>query len=369
MHPPLRPAEILRQRLRDGAYEEVRNEVRAHPDAGLDHQKCLCDALAQLREWQDAIAVAEAHLGTDSYFTPLLLAKFSQNAGDNDACWRWLERAREQEGESIGYLTTASKLAFAEGDTERAVAFGQQVLTLKDGMLSGGLTGKLLSGGTAKILSFSLFGTREVYLFGALANARLWRRKAPDWTCRFYVTHDVPVAIIQALTQLGAEVVVHRNPAIPAYMARFLPLSDPKVARFACRDVDCRPSDREVEILREWENSGRAFHAIRNHPLHTDLVLAGLWGGVPLQGFDLAAEIAACFPMGASNKYGLDQRFLEQRVWARIRTRVLAHDAYYRLDGIETRPVNDPKLGLGHQNPEGLPAELQELGIRVSRKA
>lgn len=148
-------------------------------------------------------------------------------------------------------------------------------------------------------------------------------------------------------------------------MARFLPLQDPTVARFACRDVDCRPTVREVEVLREWETSGQNFHVIRNHPLHTDLVLAGLWAGVPLAEFDLAAEIAACFPKGASNKYGLDQRFLEHRLWARMRDSVLTHDRHYQLDGIETRAVNDTEPGLCHQRPELLRDELRAMGISI----
>lgn len=200
----MRPAEDLRQRLSDGAYAEVRDEVLAHPGAGLEHQKCLCDALAQLRDWAGAISVASALLGQDPYFSAMLLAKFRQNAGDTAASWSWLDRVREEDGESIEYLTTATNLAFAEGDAKRSVAFGQRVLALKDSVFNGGVPRRHLAGGTKKLLLFSLFGSREIYMFGALANARLWKRLAPDWACSFYVTPDVPPAITQALTQLNA---------------------------------------------------------------------------------------------------------------------------------------------------------------------
>lgn len=370
MTPPLRPPGVLRQRLREGHYAEVRDEIRAHPSAGLEHQKCLCDALAQLRDWQAAAAVAEAHLGRDPYFRPLLLAKFAQNARDLTACAHWLDRALAEEGETLGYLTTASKAAAAAGDKARAIAFGQRVLSAKDAALSEAVPEAVpvapLTGGTRKIVAFSLFGTGEVYLFGALANARLWPRMAPDWTCRFHVAPDVPPGIAQALTRLGAEVIPHDDPGVPAYMARFLPLQDASVARFICRDVDCRPTMREIAILREWEAAPQGFHLIRNHVLHTDLVLAGLWGGRPIAGFDLATEIAEAFPRGASNKYGLDQQFLEHRIWARIRGDLLTHDQHYRLDGIETRPVDDPDLGGGHRDLCRIRQELADLGLGVS---
>ena len=366
MTSPLRPVAVLRQCLREGRYAEVRDEIRDHQPDGLEYQKCLCDALAQLRDWGGAIGIASRFVGHDPYFSALLVAKFCQNAGDFTASQGWLERARTEEGETIGYLITASKAALGLGDRSRAVALGQRVLEAKDQNLGRAIAVDPMRGGNAKILSFSLFGTGEIYLFGALANARLWAKMAPDWTCRFYVTPDVPQGVTVALEKLGAEIVLHESPKIPAYLARFLPFQDPGVARFACRDVDCRPTRREVEILREWEQSAFDFHLIRNHPLHTDMVLAGLWGGVPLQGFDLAADIAACFPNGASNKYGLDQYYLERRIWPRIKGNVLAFDAHYRLEGIETRPVEDPQLGGGHHDVETVRRELDGLGIRVS---
>ncbi|MFK7945929.1 MAG: hypothetical protein AB8B85_23885 [Paracoccaceae bacterium] len=366
MAPSLRPANVLRQRLRAGHYAEVRDEVRQHGAKGVEYQKCLCDALAQLRDWSGAIAVAELHLGQDPYFSPVLLAKFHNNTGNYAEGWRWLDEARKADGETIGWLITASKAAFFQNDVLCAIKFGQRALDEKDKALGTPVPITLIEGGSKKILSFSLFGTGEIYLMGALANARLWVQMVPDWTCRFYLAPDVPEGIGKALQQLGAETILQSDPKIPAYLARFLPLQDPQVARFACRDVDCRPTAREVDILREWEKTAHAFHLIRNSPLHTDLVLAGLWGGMPIEGFDLKTEIAACFPKGASNKYGLDQRFLEHRIWARIRSSLLTHDQHYRLTGIETRPVDDPDLGGGHQDIKAVRRELAELRINLS---
>ena len=60
---------------------------------------------------------------------------------------------------------------------------------------------------------------------------------------------------------------------------RFLPLGDPTVSMFAVRDSDGRLSLREKAAVEEWINSSLPFHAMRDHPVHSSPILAGLWGG------------------------------------------------------------------------------------------
>jgi hypothetical protein len=48
-----------------------------------------------------------------------------------------------------------------------------------------------------------------------------------------------------------------------------------------------------------------------------------------------------------------------------IRNRGLVHDKYYRLKGVDTVPLPDPKshFGAGHQNIEAVLGEVERLGI------
>jgi hypothetical protein len=48
-----------------------------------------------------------------------------------------------------------------------------------------------------------------------------------------------------------------------------------------------------------------------------------------------------------------------------IRNRCLVHDKHYRLDGVHTVPLTDPKshFGAGHQKIAALRAEAKKLGI------
>ena len=49
-----------------------------------------------------------------------------------------------------------------------------------------------------------------------------------------------------------------------------------EVAMF--RDLDSRPSQREVDAVHEWLQSKHAFHVMRDHPGHDLPMLAGMWG-------------------------------------------------------------------------------------------
>lgn len=361
---PLDPAQDLRALLRAGRYDDVVRSILAAGDAarGVDYQKCLCDGYAQMRRWTEAIAVATRQLGTDPYFSARLLASLTLNAAQYDACAEWIEEAIREQGETIDILITSSKLAVARAEPRTAKVLGNRILRAKDRQYSTPSTLKIAPG-SRKIAAFSLFGDNPVYTHGAVLNAAIWAELAPDWSVRVYTAPDVPDQITAALRDLGAEVVAHNDPGIPHYMSRFLVLQDPDCARFVCRDTDGRPTGAEMAILRDWERSSKRFHIVRNGLLHTDLILAGLWGGTPLAGFDLGAEIRACFPHGASNKYGLDQYFLERRVWGHVRRSLLVHDPNFRNQGFVCRRFDDPALGKGHVDRGTISRDLAARGI------
>ena len=59
---------------------------------------------------------------------------------------------------------------------------------------------------------------------------------------------------------------------------RFFPTVDPQVELLISRDLDSRFSEREAAAVSEWLESGRALHAMRDHPWHPVPMLAGGWG-------------------------------------------------------------------------------------------
>ena len=141
--------------------------------------------------------------------------------------------------------------------------------------------------------------------------------------------------------------------------ARFLPLADVTVARFLSRDCDSRLNETEAELVAAWAESGRPFHVIRDHVLHTEPVMGQLWGGRCDCGVDIKALIRSL----ASSKYGYDQAMLAFKLWPMIRNHALVHDRHYRLAGVHTVPITAERLGAGYQNLAAIRKEIDRLGV------
>ena len=253
----------------------------------------------------------------------------------------------------------------AEGEMDLARHYGQLVLTARDAELRGARPPRTVArhGGGADVISFSLWGSDPVYLDGAVVNARLARTVLPGWRCRFHVPADLAPETTAALRAEGADVAVVEDPAVPPYFWRFLVLNDPGVNRFLCRDVDSRLDAVDAAVVAEWLGSGAAFHVIRDHLLHNDPILAGMWGGHATPSIDLRAELAAYFGGRPTNKYGHDQRFLAERIWPLVRGDVCVHDRFYATPGIVSRPLPEGSaIGAGFQDPQAVALERERLG-------
>ncbi len=194
---------------------------------------------------------------------------------------------------------------------------------------------------TRNIVAFSLWGTREIYTRGALANARAVPAVFPGWTCRFYHDDSVPRPVLDELARLGAETIEMPAGSGPSHglFWRFLASDDPTVARFLCRDCDSRPTAREKAAVDAWIASGLPFHVMRDHVLHTDLILAGMWGGMAGRLPPLGPAIDAAADRTADRWQ--DQRFLADWVWPRIQGRVLVHDSVHPEAGHPFPPAPD----------------------------
>ncbi len=92
--------------------------------------------------------------------------------------------------------------------------------------------------------------------------------------------------------------------------------------------IPCSPC-RSVYAVDDWLLSGKRFHLMRDWYGHTDLILAGLWGGTGGILADIEARITGY--VGANDKIDrkLDQRFLADIVWPSIHQDYLSHDTYF----------------------------------------
>jgi len=107
---------------------------------------------------------------------------------------------------------------------------------------------------------------------------------------------------------------------------RFFAAADDSVDRFISRDVDSRLMQRDYVAVTEWEQSGLAFHVLRDHPSHSRYAMSGgLWGCVKGALPNLMDQIDS-YP--ANSNYLTDMNFLNSIVWPLAESRVLQHDSF-----------------------------------------
>jgi Tetratricopeptide repeat len=242
---------------------------------------------------------------------------------------------------------------YALGRFEAAAASGARSLVLKDALHGRAPRGWRLPAGTPQafagapgkrdVIAFSLWGEQPRYLRGALDNALAVPALYPGWQMRCHVDATVPAELRAALAGLGVD--VRLEPPGQSLRRRlcwrFGVANDPSVGRFLVRDIDSLVGPRERAAVDAWIASDRWFHVLRDWWVHTDLVLAGLWGGVAGVLPDLAALLARYAPSHMETP-NIDQWFLRDELWGCIRQGVLVHDRCFAVPGALPWPQPAP---------------------------
>jgi hypothetical protein len=98
------------------------------------------------------------------------------------------------------------------------------------------------------------------------------------------------------------------------------------------RDADSILNIRERVAVDAWIASNRHFHVMRDFYSHTELIHAGLWGGVrsalpPMR--KLIAEWMKGRKAIVYNQTTVDQIFLREKVWRIVQNSALVHDSVF----------------------------------------
>lgn len=182
------------------------------------------------------------------------------------------------------------------------------------------------------IIAFSLFGSNPRYCETSVMNVDLAKEIYPDWVCRFYIDNSVPQDVVQRLLAKGAQVILvnEQQRQISGLFWRFLVMDDPTVKRFLIRDADSLVSYREQAAVNEWLKSDRWFHIMHDYYSHTELILAGMWGGCQGGVRDLEKHILQFLDTGNYlNSRVADQHFLRFCIWPIVKQSVMNHDRYH----------------------------------------
>jgi hypothetical protein len=109
---------------------------------------------------------------------------------------------------------------------------------------------------------------------------------------------------------------------------RFEAIADPAVRRFLVRDADSLLSVKERVAVDDWLRSPKHFHLMRDFRTHTDLMLAGLWGGVGGILPPPAKLLKEFRPWRVENDH-VDQDLLTSTAWPTVRQSCLIHDSVF----------------------------------------
>lgn len=224
------------------------------------------------------------------------------------------------------------------------------------------------------VISFSLFGDNPRYCETAVLNVYWANLLYPEWGCRFYVDDSVPTHVLKRLEDKGAQVITVSAATkfkMSGLFWRFLVIDDPTVKRFIIRDADSLVSYKERAAVAEWTQSGQWFHTMRDYFSHTELILAGMWGGchgaitnMEQRIIDFLAEYTR-----SSNRV-LDQHFLRYEIYPILVHSVLMHDSQNIQDHAVPMPM--PKEKTPHEEyPNfhiGRNIASQRFKIKVNKK-
>lgn len=194
------------------------------------------------------------------------------------------------------------------------------------------------------IIAFSLFGASPRYVRPLMISADLRSHLYPLWTIRIYVDKTVPGEIVKTFQAKGCQVVDMTNAGILGTFWRFLVADDAAIDRFIIRDADSILNIRERVAVDAWVASNRHFHIMRDFYSHTELILAGLWGGVhgalpPVQ--KLIKAWLSRRNVTIYNQTTIDQIFLREEIWKIARLSALIHDSVFSFGDA----VNFPAVG------------------------
>ncbi|MDF1810647.1 MAG: sulfotransferase [Verrucomicrobiales bacterium] len=303
-----------------------------------------------------------------------------RQSGKHVEAVRYLLKAHEMSPEKSNICDGLAHCFHTLKEPEQVQKFGRLSLTLKDTESENGKSWPIPDcdppafnpeNRSRNVISFSLFGENPRYLHGALRNARLAADLYPGWTCRFYCDKNVPGHILKELRELESEVVLRSAPEkfYEGLLWRFEVIDDPTVDRFIVRDCDSVINIKERVAVDEWLASDKWFHMMRDFPSHTEMVLAGMWGGVSGV-FPPLKELRKAFNPKTAATRTYDQHLLRCMVWPTMRQSVLIHDSIYTgcLESIPFPAVGQlPPLRNVGQNEGAVFDNKKLLALKPSR--
>ena len=187
-----------------------------------------------------------------------------------------------------------------------------------------------------KVLSFCLYGDKAMYITGMKENILLAKKHFEGWKVYIYYNSTVPEKYINEYKELGANCILCENIGMnklnwEGMFWRWLPLDDERVEMWLSRDADSRLSIREANLVKEWIESGKTLHSIRDHRCHMHCIMGGMFGinnklFHEKYKFKKVKEIIKDLHSYYKERpYNVDQIFLNDNLWELLKSDQFAH--------------------------------------------
>lgn len=176
--------------------------------------------------------------------------------------------------------------------------------------------------------SFCLYGPRNPYYYdGLLENIALIGHHFPTWKVYVYYAPDVDEPMLRQLEACSSVVMRPTGVTGPANMIhRFYAIDEEGVDLMMVRDADSRVHWRDRWTIREFIRQPRfTSHSVRDNVEHTSFIMGGLWGLRKSAGMNMHDEYASYKYDPASPRWGHDQNFLSDVVYAKLAPNMLVH--------------------------------------------
>lgn len=189
-----------------------------------------------------------------------------------------------------------------------------------------------------KIISFSLWGDKPIYLVGSIRNAKMAKEFYPDFQCWFYIHKEsVPEDTIQKLKEFDNVKIIYKENKIKPATWRFEAIDDPNVELMISRDVDTQILLREKLAVDDWIKSDKLLHIMRDHPWHNYKIQAGMFGikKSRTQDFFNISWIDKIKFYCKEEGFDYDQIFLQDVIYPLYENSRMIHASFNKFEGSE----------------------------------
>lgn len=198
-----------------------------------------------------------------------------------------------------------------------------------------------------KVISFTIFGGLKKYCLGLLKNIELVQEHLPDYEVWIYGGNDVPEDYITQYKSFPkVRYMEGGKDGLELTCNRFFTIDDPSVDINFSRDADSRITERDRYLMKEFENSDKQFHIIREHFWHKRRISAGMWGvkkGCIKENLENLYLRWISKNESRRGVYGTDELFLEQCVYPLIKDQALIHTNIVGFNGEQITNISKPR--------------------------